>query len=394
MVAIGAAIILVTFRLLIPAGGDPSKFVVAGTVFADPAETPANLYVFDSNGYDGQFVWRIAADPTHLKTDRDLGVAIDEPYRLQRVGYPFLAWLLSFGNTSLLAWSLIAVNVLAVGVLAGCGALFAADHGRSPWFGLAVASVPAFAFTLSRDLTELVAAAVLAAGVLAATKGRWWLAAALWSYAVLTREQLLIPIAAFAMWRLWTIVRRRSRPDVQDAAWILPAVVFVAWQMVIWRVDGEIPLFSGSSNLGPPFVGLVGSMGFWGSELGNGAKALVTNLLTFYELGFLVVLVLVATSKRGPDRVGLAQVDDHLDGGLRRAPHEVVTGRCVRLPNVGGAQRARLDRGHLLGPKGDAGALGVGSARGIRRRDGYTSAVDLTPSEQDLADVVPACVSG
>ncbi len=302
MVAIGAAIVVVTFRLLVPAGGDPSKFVVAGTAFADPAETPSSLYVFDSNGYDGQFMWRIAADPTHLKTDHDLGVAIDEPYRLQRVGYPYLAWLLSFGNTSVLVWSLIAVNVLAVGALAGCGAVFARDHGRSPWFGLAVASVPAFAFTLSRDLTELVAAAVLAAGILAATKGRWWLAAALWSYAVLTREQLLIPIAAFAMWRLWTIVRRRSRPDVQDAAWVVPVVAFVAWQMVIWRVDGEFPLFSGSSNLGPPLVGVVGSMGFWASELGHGAKALVTNLLTFYELGFLVVLVVVATRSVVPSQ--------------------------------------------------------------------------------------------
>jgi hypothetical protein len=119
--------------------------------------------------------------------------------------------------------------------------------------------------------------------------------AALWSYGVLSREQLLAAVAAFGLWRLASIVRRRARFGAADAAWIAPFVVFAAWQLLVRHTDGQLPQFAGSaSNIGPPVAGIVGSFGYWLSQLGDGLKGAFTNALTIYELALIVALVVFA----------------------------------------------------------------------------------------------------
>ena len=122
------------------------------------------------------------------------------------------------------------------------------DAGRSPWFGLVLASVPGFAFTLGRDLTELLAVSLLAGGILASRHGRWWATARSWSLAVLTREQVLLAVVAFGLWRLWEVVRRRERPGIPDAAWLLPGLAYVAWQVVVFAVSSDLPARKGAGH--------------------------------------------------------------------------------------------------------------------------------------------------
>jgi hypothetical protein len=301
-VALAAAIVFVVLRLVVAADGDLSRFVVAGTLFTDPAEAPASLHVFDSDGYDGQFFWRLAADPAHLQADEHLGVRIDQPYRLQRIGYPLLAWVLSAGGTTaLVPWALVAVNLAAMAALAWMGASMARDAGRSVWLGLVVAGVPGFAMALSRDLSDLLGAALFLGGLLAARRGRWWLAAGLWSYGVLTREQLVIPVAVFGLWRLGALVRRRSRVSAADAAWILPAVAFAGWQLVVLATSGRLPLTSATgNNLTVPLTGLAAGVGSWLSGLGDGPKGLGTGLVSLIELAALIALVAAALRAGAP----------------------------------------------------------------------------------------------
>lgn len=296
MVAMAVATLFATARCATVGESDVSRFVVAGSVFSDPAQTPQSLYVFpDAYGYDGQFYWRLAAAPTHVRNDTHLGVTMDQPLRLQRVGYPYLAWLFSLGQVDLVPLAMLLVNLVAIGLLASLGAIVARDAGRSPWWGLGLVSIPGFVFTLSRDLTEIVAAVAIVGAVLASRRSRWWWCGALWGFGVLTREQVLVPVAVFAAWNLLQIARRRRSVGRQDVAWSVPLLLFGTWQAVVYRVDGALPQLSGSSNaIGAPFVGVADAFRHWVRHLGDAPKDLAVNGLAIYELFVLVAVVLVA----------------------------------------------------------------------------------------------------
>ena len=106
---------IVVGRLLVPADGDISRFVVAGDNFVDPATVDPPIHVIeDSWGYDGQYFWRLAVDPAQWDLDRHHhGVVFDSAYRPPRLGYPLAAWALSAGHAPWVATTLVAVNVAA-----------------------------------------------------------------------------------------------------------------------------------------------------------------------------------------------------------------------------------------------------------------------------------------
>ena len=177
--------------------GDPTAFVHAGAVFADRGSVPDGFDVDDDLGYDGQFSYRLARSPWDF-AERVDGIRFDRPaYRHQRITYPALAWAAALGGrTPAVPWTLIAVNVLAIGAIGGLGAAAARDLGRSPWYGLAFAAWPGLTVALARDLNEVVEAALLLAAVLALRRERFVATAVLLSAAVLARETALVLAAA------------------------------------------------------------------------------------------------------------------------------------------------------------------------------------------------------
>lgn len=288
-VAGGMALAFVVLRLVLAADGDVTRFVVAGRTFVDAGH---GVHVFDSTGYDGQFFWRLAVDPAEWSRQAH-GVSFDNAYRAPRIGYPLLVWAVALGRPGLVPWALVAVNVAAVAAIAGVAARLAAASGRAPAYGLLVAAAPGLVMPLGRDLAECVTVACLLGGVLALRRGRVVTATALWSYAVLTREQALLTVAAYALWRLLPAIRRlltppapaavggpesseaalvlsdeppvgRWAPGASDLAWLVPGLVFVAWQAVLWARTGGLPAASaGGTNLVPPFSALVPGVADW-----------------------------------------------------------------------------------------------------------------------------------
>jgi hypothetical protein len=85
-------------------------------------------------------------------------VTVDNGYRIQRIGYPFVAWLFSAGHASLVAGVLIGVNVAALTVLGWLGAVLAQDSGRHAAYGLLLVAFSGFVITLARDTAEILAA--------------------------------------------------------------------------------------------------------------------------------------------------------------------------------------------------------------------------------------------
>lgn len=254
-VAVLAAFLFVLARWAVAADGEIERFVLAGDRLTT-ADVP--IVTVPGAGYDGQFSYRLAVDPTDLGATAH-GVRLDGPLRLQRITYPALVHVLSLGQREWVPWVMVLVNVAAVGLLALLGARVARDAGRSPWAGMLVPGFSGFVMTLSRNLTELVTVVLLVLAVRAWQQDRGGLAAAALSLAVLSRETVLVLAGA---WVLHALVRHRRRRDALLG--LLPLLVFVGWQSVCWLGYGQVPVLdSGGRNLVLPFTDLGPALVDW-----------------------------------------------------------------------------------------------------------------------------------
>jgi hypothetical protein len=295
---VGVAL-FVAARWLFAAHRDLSRFVVAGSRWTSRTSAPKYLYVFPhASGYDGQFYWRLAANPTHLQLTRYLGVRIDSYYRLNRIFFPALVWLVSFGQHQWVAAAMVVVNAAAIVALVSLGLRATRHLAMSPLWSGCVLLVPGLVGSLSRDLTEALTCALGLAAIVAYREKKWWLAAAAWSAAVLTRETMLVAVAVYAVYSLVALLRRSRSLQWCDVAWIVPGIVFVLWQFVV-RVDvGVVPIFSsaGSGDVGVPFWGFVHSIPSWFSP--RSTHQLLKGLLYCVQTASVVVVLWLAWLNR------------------------------------------------------------------------------------------------
>ena len=235
LIALVIAILFVVVRLFSVGDGDTGSFVGAGDYFSSGTDLPLQP------GYDGQFYYRMAISPLNFEPTAE-GVRLDSEMRLSRPGYPVVAWVVSLGGLLAVERALIAVNVLGLALIAGLGAVLAQRSGRHAIWGLALALYYGFAFTLSKDLTEIVEVSFLLLGLVAAHKHRFVLSAFALSGAILTRESALLFVPFIAAWRLYVMVRRRQRPSAIDLTWIVPPLMFGAWQLFVHASTGRFPM--------------------------------------------------------------------------------------------------------------------------------------------------------
>ena len=278
--------------LLVQADGDPSLLVHAAPPWTNEADAPASLTVQDAaDGFDGQFFYRLGVSPWSAD-DQVAGVEMDLPsLRHARWGYGALAFAFSAGDTDLVPWSLVALNVVAAGALGALGGGLARASGRHAAWGMLFVLWPGFAYSLSLDTSELVASAFVVGGLLAARRERWPLVAALFTAAVLTRDTTaVVPFgfAAAGAWAWWrgaahddlalpeantaeqnerdrtvapadvAVVANARRPFGPLMGGLVPLVIFGGWQLLQRARFGSLPLTSsGDNNLSAPFAGLL-----------------------------------------------------------------------------------------------------------------------------------------
>lgn len=323
LLGILGALIGAVFALLrteVAGRGDVARLILVGRRFGNPARLRPGIPVVPGSGYDGQFYYRLALDPLDLSRSA-FGITFDSLERPGRIAYPALVWLVSLGHWSFVPVALVVVNVCCLGALSGLAAELARRSGRSSWWGLVVAGYFGFLWTLGRDLTELTAAAFLLGGLLALRSGRPWLAGALLAVAALGRETELLAAGCVALvdlasrWRRWVGAPDASTPGARSArarlvgllerlgvpaepiglgAWVVPAAVFVGWQLAVVALTGHSPLKrSGSANLAPPLVGLVHGLAHYLPELPTPAADIWTvEVLALGALSALAALCL------------------------------------------------------------------------------------------------------
>jgi hypothetical protein len=304
-----AATLFVLARWLDAAQRQLGHFVVAGSAYVSPNRATRGLPIGPGNGYDGQFYYRLALDPFDLARTA-FGIRFDSFSRTERIGYPFLSWLVAGGHHGLVPLAMVIVNVVACSVLALAGGLFAKSAGRHALWGLVFAGYWGYLWTLGRDLSELTTAAFLLLGLAALVRH-----APIWSGlaflgAVVSKETAVLLVGTLALVTLFLRLTERpsllasattapsagpeSRgagrllaPQRSDLAFLIPLVGFVAWQVVLVVATGRLPIYkSGGENLALPFVGLYHGAVHYFSIFPNVASAL--------WIGELFVLILLS----------------------------------------------------------------------------------------------------
>jgi hypothetical protein len=291
-----ASVILVLFsmgRWAVAGHRHIATWVVAGRNFVSTQHWLP--WAKDPTGYDGQFYWRLAADPFHLRSTRALGVQFDHIFRINRIAYPLVAWMLSLGQPSFTATALVIANVLAMIAM-----VFIAqkrdDVGADirNLGALALLAIPGLVGALSRDLTEVFLALGIVLALWASDRQRWWLAGVGWSIAVLTKESALVFVVVIFVTTAVEQMKSRKISLARNLTWLAPAIVEIGWQLIARGATGVIPLTASGSthDLGLPFVGFFRGAATWfHGGLHNDARS----LLYVVQLAAFLVLMLAVT---------------------------------------------------------------------------------------------------
>lgn len=224
---------------------DPMHFVHVGTIYAYDEST-------GTTGYDGQFFYYIAQNPI------DGGDRFDSAaQRYQRILYPVVAWLLSFGSDALLPWVLIVINLVSATATAFILSQLSFCSTKNVLYLLPMIFWAGQTFSVAFDLSESLCFALLLLALYLYERKKIGWSAVVCGLAVLTKEVAMPFAAGFVVVLLF---QRNYRQAVWFA--ILSVVPYGCWQIILklWfgRFGFETPgarfefvPFAGLSHAGP-----------------------------------------------------------------------------------------------------------------------------------------------
>lgn len=265
------AVHAVWIALYFAAGHEVRDFIKIGRTYVTRSHVSSVIrfdphYAYPQNhqagsagsGYDGQFSYYIALDPSKAR------YYIDAPsYRYQRILYPMLARFTALERASAVPWTMLILNWLAVaGGVVALGA-WLARKGISCWFALIYGLFPGMFIALQRDLTEPLAYGLVALAIylfdFGGRRGLLWSGLA-FGLAALARETTLVFALLFGVSIILgrpnatgSMAERRSRIVSAAAFGLLALGPVLVWTVALWSWLGAA---SGqATNLAPPFAG-------------------------------------------------------------------------------------------------------------------------------------------
>lgn len=262
-VTVLGAHLLMLLPILARHGFDASVLIVAGDHFVAAGQSPAPIIVRPhSDGYDGQFYYRLALAP-FLAQENAFGIDMAHPaWRMQRIFLPLLARWLAWGNPDAIPWAFLAINAAGIFAVAGIAA-WLARRLDWPWFiPVAIAVWPAWLIALTHDTTEILAGALLLAALAAYLTQRIAVYAVLIALATLTRETAILAAGGIFAAEAWCVLRQRDlakwhRPVLAGLA-MLP---FFIWRHIVSGLWHTTPQAHGvAENVGWPLQGWAEAM--------------------------------------------------------------------------------------------------------------------------------------
>jgi hypothetical protein len=247
-------------------------------------------------GSDGQFAYFIARDPLHAVAHLDVPA-----YRLQRILYPILAYMLALGRAEWVPLALVVVNVVAIGAGTGAFSALLDKESAPPWVPLLFFAWFGVAQVLLYDLNEITALAFSLWALLFFFQDELLLAGVLFGLGALAKDMAFlcsIPVL------LSLAFKRRWRSSLLLG--LLSFGPYVLWMAILqavigrWSFDARatqfetIPL-AGLSAAGPvmPFIViLMIAPGIWCVLVSLTRLDHPFALMTVLSLGFLLFLPL------------------------------------------------------------------------------------------------------
>jgi hypothetical protein len=303
--AVGALAIYIAAIMpaLLRHGFDPSIFVVAGDQHVDAAQLPSPIYVRpNSDGYDGQFYYRLALAPFDLRQPFD-GIKVDAPaYRMQRMVYPVLAWAISLGQPRLVPSALLLINLAGIAVIALFAARLKLCLELPELVPFAIVLWPGFVVTLTHDTTEILSTAFLVAALDRYFAGRLVAFAVLGAVATLTRETSALALGGLFIFEL---LQRNWKRVVLCGMALVPVVV---WRQALAAIWGATPSSAATDVLTWPMLGIVDafrSILFGDYVAATGVKGAVLRAYAFVSIAFLVAFSALTASRFSSGRKAL-----------------------------------------------------------------------------------------
>lgn len=228
--------------------GDSLALVTVGEQYA-----PDSLLdrAYSEEGYDGQFVYYLA------RYGFDAAPYLDVPaYRAQRILLPVAGAVLSLNQAAVLPWTLLLVNLVAV----GAGTYLLSDllkqAGVSAWFSVGYGLSAGVLGAARLMTTEPLAYALAIAGWWLWRRDRWLWSALLIALAGLTKETAFLVGGAIGLEML--LSRQPLRAVRFGVIALLP---FGLWQMVLYGQFGSVGIGSGGALATSfeviPFMGFI-----------------------------------------------------------------------------------------------------------------------------------------
>lgn len=255
-----AVVAVISALALNAAGWDATVFVGFGEDAAPTREYAEDLLgeviLRPSQGHDGKYFFVQANDPLLLDPANHASVLDLPAYRSQRMLYPLIAGGAGLFSPEVTVWGLFVVSLLALGAGTYATSRLAIVIGGSAWWGLAFGLNIGFLYSLTSDVSDVLAAALGVAGVLLLYERRHIGAIALLSASSLSREVMILCALGAAVW-LWF----EGRKKWALATLAVPAAIQVGWMLYISARLGPDP--TGARALGLPFVGIVEAVPRW-----------------------------------------------------------------------------------------------------------------------------------
>lgn len=235
-------------------GKDASYFIHAGDTFVNERLLTDPISVLpNSHGYDGQFYYRLTLNPFTNKRVAE-GIMLDNPhYRQQRIMYPLLTSFVAF-NTKYIPEIMIGINLLFLGIITFYGSKIAVNFNKHTLWGIIFVLWPGFFFTISRNLTEIVAGGFLIAGIYYFLKKKHIISTLLFSFAVLTKETALIVPVSIVITSVGYYIKDKKSINI---LYTLPFFIYGFWQLWLnwnWTNNWSIEI---GNNIGFPFKGII-----------------------------------------------------------------------------------------------------------------------------------------
>jgi hypothetical protein len=239
--------LLVAVAVILVNNGDPLALVTLGTRFSEGIPETAG----GTEGYDGQFVYYIARDPATAPDYLDIPA-----YRFQRILLPMAARTLALGQTALIPWALLAINLAALAAGTWLLERLLVAHGMSRWYALVYGLTIGIFGAVRLSLPEPLAYALALGGITLASRERWGGSAVLFALAALAKETVLVFVAAYA---LCLLHEGRWRNLILFTG--IAVTPFIVWQIILKVTLGSFGIGSGGALATSfeviPFAGVI-----------------------------------------------------------------------------------------------------------------------------------------